>query len=170
MVPELHTYRLILRGLMPQDYPAFHDIWTEPAVVRFIGGAPRPGDESWAALLKLAGNWPLFGFGTWAIVARDSGRLIGQTGFQMARRGFTDLDTLPECGWVLASAAQGRGLGAEAVDAVHGWFDAQRLGASYAMVALENAASLRLAARVGYRPLRRDSFADAPVDLLLRQP
>lgn len=154
-IPVLRTQRLILRAMVLADFPAFFALWQEPEVVRFIG-EPRSEGESWGAFLRIAGSWALEGFGQWAITAAADDAFLGQAGFFRGKRGLgPDFDALPECGWVLTGAAQGVGLGREAVEAVHGWLDEQAFaGPTVAMIELGHDASFKLAAQLGYRALR----------------
>jgi len=168
-IPVLRTQRLILRGMVLADFPAFVSLWQEPEVVRFIG-QPRAEAESWGGFLRIAGSWALEGFGQWAITAAADGAFLGQAGFFRGARGLgADFDSVPECGWVLTGAAQGQGLGREAVEAVHGWLDAQALaGPTVAMIEVGHEASLKLATRLGYRPMREIEEGGDRVTLLRR--
>jgi RimJ/RimL family protein N-acetyltransferase len=169
MVPEIDTERLRLRRFSPGDFTPFAAMWADPDVVRYIGGKPRNGPESWSAFLRYQGTWPIFGYGFWSILDR-AGSYCGCLGFMHARRGFADLDGMPECGWVLARAEWGKGYGPEAVAAVHRWFDAQSFGPSFVMIESAHAASLHIAAGVGYLPGRCDLYEGAEMQILLRRP
>ena len=61
-------------------------MWSDPEVVRFIGGKVRPPEEVWARLLRYAGIWTFFGYGFWVIRDRASGAYIGEVGFLNLRR------------------------------------------------------------------------------------
>lgn len=168
-IPVIETERLRLRGLAAGDFVGFAAMWADPQVVRHIGGKPRSPDESWSAFLRYAGYWPICGHGFWALEPRTgSGQWLGCIGFMKARRGFADLDGTPECGWVLAQVAQGRGLAAEAAAAAHRWYDRQRLGPSFVMIETAHAASVRVAERTGYRVLRTDVHDGVPMLLMRR--
>lgn len=170
MIPVIETERLILRGMVKADFPAFAAIWQEPEVVRFIGKKPRPLTESWGVFLKIAGNWTIEGFGQWAITRREDGTFLGQTGFFTGRRGIgEDFDAAPEAGWVLTAAAHGMGYGREAVTAAHRWFDAQDFGGvSHAMIEKGHDASFAIALTLGYQPMRESEDLGDPVVLMRR--
>src|SRR5690242_21259683 len=72
--PTLETARLRLRAHRPDDFAACRAIWSDPEIVRHIGGKPSTGEEAWRRLLTYAGLWRLLGFGYWAIEERASGR------------------------------------------------------------------------------------------------
>lgn len=170
MIPQVETERLVLRGMAREDFPALAAIWSEPEVVRFIGGKPRPLSESWAVFLRIAGSWAIEGFGQWGIYRRQDGAFLGQTGFFTAMRGLgPDFDDAPEAGWVLTAAAHGQGFGREAVTAAHQWFDAQPFGGrSRAMIEVGHRASFAIAERLGYLPLRESMDLGDRVMLLAR--
>lgn len=170
MVPGIETERLVLRGMVREDFPALAAIWQEPEVVRFIGGKPRPVSESWAVFLRIAGSWVIEGYGQWGIFRKADGVFLGQTGFFTAMRGLgADFDAAPEAGWVLTTAVHGQGLGREAVTAAHRWFDAQPFGGrSRAMIEVGHDASLAIARRLGYRVVRQAEDLGDPVLLLAR--
>lgn len=168
-IPEIITKRLELRAMRTGDFDRFAEIWANPDVVRYIG-KPKTRNEAWQAFLSNAGHWQMYGIGQWAIVERASQQLIGQTGFFFAQRGLgSDFDECLEAGWVLAAEAQGKGYGPEAVAAAHGWFDTQRPGPLVAVMSKANAASRRVADKLGYDVLRWAELTGDPVLLLQRE-
>lgn len=171
VIPELRTERLVLRGFRAADFARFAEMWATPAVVRYLGMAPRGVGESWKAFLAIAGNWALLDMGQWAIAEQATGRVIGQTGFFSGHRQLgADFDAAPECGWVLAPEAWGKGYASEAVGAAHGWFDVQGFGGrSHAMIAAGHRASEAVARRVGYRLFRTADDGSGPLGLFARE-
>jgi RimJ/RimL family protein N-acetyltransferase len=170
MIPIIETERLILRGMVRADFPAFAEIWAEPEVVRFIGGKPHGEAESWGKFKGNAGSWVIDGFGQWGVFGKSNDRLLGQVGFFTGKRELgPDFDEAPEAGWVLSGSAQGQGFGFEALVAAHQWFDAQSFGGqSWAMIDDGHRISLRLAAKLGYLPQRKAEFMSDVVQLLTR--
>ncbi len=167
-IPGINTARLTLRGMRPEDFDRFAEIWTLPETTRFTGG-PRNRARSWEVFTQNAGHWAMAGFGQWAIVDRQSRRVVGQTGFFHGGRDLgEDFDTCPEAGWALAPEAQGRGLGLEAARAAHDWFDRVMPGPLCAMLSTDNIASRHVAARLGYRGLRETDYNGDSVLLLRR--
>ena len=148
MIPKIETERCVLRGMTGADFDRFADIWAQPEVYRFISATARTRTESWAAMLRYAGSWPLLGYGQWVIVERESGLMLGHPGFMLAMRGLgADFDAAPECAWVLAREAQGRGIGPEVVRAVHSWADTTGLGRSHVIIEAAHAGSIAVGAR-----------------------
>jgi len=169
MVPVLETARLRLRGHSLADFDASAAMWADPAVVRYISGKPCTREESWGRLLRYPGHWALLGFGFWLIEEKASGRFVGEGGFGDFKRAIEPAFDAPEQGWALAPWAHGRGYASEAVAAMLGWGAAHfGRGDFVCMIAPENAPSLRVAAKAGYREYARTSYKGAP-SLLLRR-
>lgn len=150
--PALDTDRLTLRLHTLADYDECLALWTDPVVIRYIGGQPLPGEEVWARLLRYAGQWSLLGFGYWVVRERSSGRFVGEVGLADLRRDISPrLDGVPEAGWVLAPWSHGRGFATEAVRAALQWGDANlRSPRTVCIISPENTASIRVAERCGF--------------------
>jgi len=128
-------------------------MWADPAVTRFIGGKPLSEEESWTKFLRYAGHWSLLGFGYWAVEEKSSGNFVGEIGFADYKRELEpSLRGIPEIGWVLATAAHGKGYATEAVCAAIQWGDAHFDCANTAcIIAPDNLASIHVAEKCGYR-------------------
>ncbi|GMG82990.1 GNAT family N-acetyltransferase [Paralimibaculum aggregatum] len=170
VAPLLTTDRLVLRPHRVEDHGDVAALWGDPAVVRHITGRPATASEAWARLLRHAGHWALMGFGYWAVTGRETGTFLGEVGLAEYRRAVTPgFDGRPEAGWVMATAAQGRGLAREAVAAALAWADTALPAAeTVCMIAPEHAASLRLARDLGYGSRIAGHLAGEPVAILRR--
>jgi RimJ/RimL family protein N-acetyltransferase len=167
-VPPLDTARLTLRGHALADVDECAAMWADPLVTRHIGGRPLTAEEAWARVLRYAGLWALLGYGYWVVRERASGRFVGEVGLADFRRDLSPpLDGAPEVGWVLAPWAHGRGYATEAVGAALAWSDAHlvgrdgRPGRSVCLIAPENAASIRVAAKCGFSEAARTTYKGA---------
>lgn len=157
--PALDTERLILRGHTPADFDECAAMWGDPRVTEFIGGRPSTAEEVWTRVLRYAGMWALLGFGYWVVRERDTGRFVGEVGFADFRREVTPPLDVPEAGWVLAPWAHGRGYATEAVRAALAWGDAHLAAPrTVCMIAPENAPSIRVAQKLGFREFARTRF------------
>lgn len=161
----LETARLRLRPHGADDLDALAGIWADPVVTRFIGGRPQTREESWNRLLRYAGHWALLGHGYWAVVEKASNEVVGDVGVaDFKRDGVDALIGVPELGWVLSSKVHGKGYATEAVAAVVAWahaaFPRQTLAC---IIDTENAASLRVAEKVGFRAVAEVVYKGAPV-------
>lgn len=170
VIPTINTSRLTLRAMRAEDFSRFAEIWARPEVVRHIAGEPRSKPQSWDAFLRNAGHWQISGFGQWAIQPHGQPQMAGQCGFFFGSRGLgDDFDTFPETGWVLASDAQGKGLGLEAAQAAHDWFDRVIAGRTVCMITPENTGSLRIAGALGYELLRETEMDGGKICLMTRK-
>lgn len=170
VAPPLETERLTLRGHTPADFAESAAMWGDPQVARFIGGRPSTEEEVWSRLLRYVGHWAVKGYGYWVVRERASGRFVGEVGFADFHRAIDPpLGEAPEAGWALASWAHGQGFGSEAVRALTAWGDQAFGGArTVCMISPENAPSIALASRVGFREYARSVYHDAPTILFER--
>jgi RimJ/RimL family protein N-acetyltransferase len=168
--PPIDTARLALRGHRPADLAESAALWADPIVIRHIGGRPFTREESWTRLLRYAGHWALLGFGYWVVRERATGRFVGEVGLADYRRDMTpSFEGTPEAGWVLAPWAHGQGFAGEAVAAALAWIDGVlRAPRTVCIIDPDNAASLRVAARAGYREQVRTTYKGEPTVLLER--
>lgn len=169
MIPILETERLRLRGHVAADFEAVAAMWADPDVVRYIGGRPSTREESWARLLRYPGMWALLGYGFWAIEEKASGRLAGEGGFADFKRDISPAIEAPEQGWALASWAHGRGYGSEAVAAMIAWGEGHFSRRDFVcIISPENAPSIRVAEKVGYREVAHTTYKDAATAMFRR--
>mgnify|MGYP001312385652 CR=1 FL=1 len=167
--PILETERLRLRGHVLGDFEGFAAMWAEEAVTRFIGGKPSTREEAWARMLRYPGHWALLGFGYWLIEEKTSGRFVGEGGFGNFKREIEPPLDAPEQGWALAPWAHGKGYASEAIGAMINWGESHFGRADFVcMIAPENAPSLRVAEKVGYREYARAEYKGGPSILLRR--
>lgn len=137
-------------------------MWSDPDVVRHIGGRPFTRDEVWHRLLRYLGHWEMLGYGYWAVEERRTGQFVGEMGFaDWKRPSLSHYPGVPECGWVLVPAAQGRGLASEGLRAIVDWGDVHLRRSTICIITPENQASIKLAERVGFLPAENPASADA---------
>ena len=143
MLPEIETARLRLRAPRLSDFDAWAEILTGPAT-HHLGG-PFSRDESFLEFLASCGTWLLRGHGPWAVEPKAGGDILG-----FILLGFEPGDAEPELGYLFRPTAEGRGYATEAVQAARAHvFTALGLDRVVSYIAPENAASARLARRVG---------------------
>jgi RimJ/RimL family protein N-acetyltransferase len=170
-IQSITTERLILRAHCAEDFDDLHAMWSDPAVTRHIGGKAFSREEVWARMLRYAGIWSLFGYGMWAVRERASGDFVGDVGFLNLRRNVVPtFGDRPELGFVLAPKAHGQGYATEAARAALEWGD-RTWGEreTVCMIAPENAASIRVAVKLGYREVSRSDYMGDSVILFARR-
>ncbi len=145
-------------------------MWAEPDVVRFISGKPTTRAECWARFLRYVGHWEALGFGYWVVTNKATGAFLGEVGFADFQRNITpSFDGMPEAGWVMTPAAQGKGLAQEAMQCILKWADATLTMQHYVcMISPEHHASIRLAEKLGFGDKTLAHYLGAPVVTLKR--
>ena len=171
-VPVLETERLLLRGHTLADFPACAEMWGDEVVTRHIGGRASTREEVWARLVRYPGHWALMGFGFWAVEEKGSGRFVGELGYADFRRDTQpDMGRDPEVGWALSPWAHGRGFATEAVKAATAWGDTQFQGRrTWCMIDPDNAASIAVAEKAGYRRFATGRYKDGESLFFVREP
>lgn len=169
-IPILETARLRLRAHRLDDFSDCLALWSDPMVTRYIGGVPLSPEEVWTRILRYAGHWALLDYGYWVAEEKDTSTFVGELGFADYKR---DLDPplgdIPEAGWVFASAMHGKGYATEAVQAIHSWGKRHsNFSQTACMIHPENAPSLRVAEKVGYRENARTFYKGKPTILFRR--
>ena len=153
-IPLLETPRLILRGHRREDFEAMVAIWQDPAVSRHFHGVSLAREDIWGRLLRGFGMWALNGYGLWAVEDKATGDYAGAVGcFELKRDMVPSIVCMPEAGWTLGARFHGRGFATEAMLAALAWTDIKLQGAPICcIVATNNAPSLRVAEKCGFRP------------------
>jgi RimJ/RimL family protein N-acetyltransferase len=103
-------------------------------------------------------------------VDKASGLYVGDVGLADFKRAMEpSIHGVPELGWVLHPSVHGRGYATEAVQAVSAWGDQQLDGArTVCIIDPEYAASLKVAAKCGFREVVRTTYAGQPTILFER--
>ncbi|MDR9784045.1 GNAT family N-acetyltransferase [Rhizobium redzepovicii] len=159
-IPTLETERLTLRPHRLDDFGAHAALWADEDVVHFITGIPSTREQSWSRMLRIAGMWHHMGFGFLAIEEQASGRFIGEAGFMESRREMEpSIEGTMEVGWALMPSVHGRGYATEALTALIGWGQTHFPGKPMScIISPENQASLRVAAKLGFREITRTQY------------
>jgi len=167
----INTERLVLRPPALTDFDEITAVYSDAGVVRYLGGRPFTREEAWARLIRHVGHWQLFGFGFWVLRDRQSGRYAGDVGLAYFRREIEPAyEDAPEAGWVLAPWAQRQGFATEAACAAHDWLDSRfRQRRSVCIIEPENAGSIRVAEKCGYREYARSIYRNSPIVLFERR-
>jgi 8-oxo-dGTP diphosphatase len=151
---SLHTARLTLRPLTPEDAPEFHRLINDWEICRKLPDAPFPYPASlavdWiaaAAADRTAGQAQQF-----ALTDATTGALLGAAGLR-----FSNDKQSVELGYWLGRAHWGLGLGLEAARRLVTWaFHEFSIARVTAIVAADNDASIALLKRAGFAETKKD--------------
>jgi RimJ/RimL family protein N-acetyltransferase len=150
-IPVLETPRLTMRGHRSSDFASVAAMWGDFAVAQHISGKPSTAEESWARMLRYAGLWHFLGYGYWVLEEKETGKFLGEVGLANFHREMDPpLGDLPEAGWVLTSAAHGKGYATEGMTAALAWADWNLKSPIVCIMAPENPASIRVAEKCGF--------------------
>jgi RimJ/RimL family protein N-acetyltransferase len=169
-IPVLESERLRLRGHRPGDYGDSAALWGDSEVTRYVGGRPLTTEEVWARLLRYVGHWAWMEYGLWAVEEKVTGKFVGEVGFANHKRDIQpSLGDMPELGWVLATDFHGKGYATEAVRAATIWGDERFRGQRTAcIIHPENARSIRVAEKCGFKELGRATYRGEPTLVFAR--
>lgn len=129
------------------------EIYADPEVARFIGAGRLTDEGTREQVAAFETVWHEHGYGQSALVERESGRMIGRAGLH-PWPAWGEL----EIGWALARDRWGVGLAREAAEVWLQWA-VRELAHDHLIAVIDpaNAASITLAARLGFHLDRHDS-------------
>jgi RimJ/RimL family protein N-acetyltransferase len=161
----LETERLLMRLPEPSDLDGYAAVFGDPEVVRFLGMGRLTSDESAAGIERMLRHWERHGIGLFSVLRKSDECLLGRAGFLLwdpqrwvhAMREDLDGSLETEIGWTLGSAFWNRGYATEAALACRDWaLGARGLRRLVSVIAPENAASIRVAEKIGETLERED--------------
>jgi RimJ/RimL family protein N-acetyltransferase len=167
IVTVLTTLRLTLSPVAVADFDDLKRLWGDDDFTRYVMGRSLGAEEVWFRLLRDIGHWTALGHGNWSMRLTETGAYVGTVGVLDYRRDLDPPFEAPELGWGIGGEHQGKGLAREGLDAALAWAD-ERHARTVCMIGPENAASFKLAERVGYRVYQEGRYKDAPITLLER--
>src|SRR5438128_2204028 len=105
----LETERLLLRPFTQDDEEDLFALYTDPRVMRYLGGV-RTREQTRQRLDAMLAHWREYGYGIWALVEKGTGAFVGRCGLGHLHEEVGD----PELAYTLGRACWGRGLATEA--------------------------------------------------------
>lgn len=155
----IETERLILRLPQVEDADDLATAYADPEVVRYLGdGSTSTRDEVAAGIPTWLERWDANGIGLFAMESRDTGRVVGRSGFLVwDSEGWTVANLAEagdraevEVGWMVAREFWGLGYATEAALALRDWGIAERgLTRLISLIRPDNTRSIRVAEKVG---------------------
>lgn len=142
-MPEIETARLRLRHFSQNDFQDLYRLYSDAEVMKYL--SMRTREQTQASLSKQIQHWQQHNFGMWAVVERESGKIIGRCGL-----GFLDNTSEVGLGYVFDKSYWNRGIATEASKATlkYGFLEA-KLERIVAIAKPENTASVRVIQKVG---------------------
>ena len=148
--PELLTTRLRLRRFEPRDVDGLHACFGDPDAMRYWTFPACNTKTETARWVRILGKTTSpHEYLAWSVADKRSDRCIGMVIYHHREARNHRL----EIGYILAKAQRGRGLMAEALQAMLAHcFEKLGVHRVDALIHPDNAASMRLAERLGFRP------------------
>jgi RimJ/RimL family protein N-acetyltransferase len=143
------TGRLLLWPPGPGDGSAYRALLAHPTIGEWLRPPPLPPFEPEDGDIWLEDDvrhWERFGFGPWAVRERESGDYLGRVGLRRSEIGErAGIEVL----WSIDPARHCEGFAAEAAGAALAFAADLGLDEVFAMILPVNAASLRVAEKIG---------------------
>jgi RimJ/RimL family protein N-acetyltransferase len=147
---ERQTRRLLLRPPNPADRALYHAHFTRPEVEAWLRPPPLPPFNS-AALDELVegdrAHWSDHGYGPWIVIEKETGAFAGRGGLHWT---VVEETAMVELAWSVEPALHRCGYATEMAEAAVVWARELRIEELVALVLPANAASRRVAEKVGY--------------------
>lgn len=156
------TEHLRLRLPASSDQAAYEVLFRQPEVERWLRPAPLApftAAEAREMLHADIGHWRQLEYGPWALTEKKEGRFVGRVGLHR-----TTVEDAPETelAWTTDPASQGRGFATEAARAALELAREAGLREVVAMALPANAASRRVAEKIGMAADGEISHAGLP--------
>lgn len=144
-MPEIETARLRLRHFTPDDFDNLFRLYSDPEVMRYL--SPKTKEQTQTSLSKHIKQWQEQNFGIWAVIHKDSGKIIGRCGL-----GFLQNTPEVELGYVFDKSYWNMGIATEASRATlkYGFLEV-KLDKIVAIAIPQNIASVRVIQKVGMK-------------------
>jgi RimJ/RimL family protein N-acetyltransferase len=159
----IETDRLILREFQQIDFRELAPILADPKVMKFATMGVLSVEQVQQKIASFITCYEKYGFGKWAVILKDSNRLIGYCGIAVE---LIDGNNEKELGYRFDSSYWGQGLATEAAEAAvkYGF---EHLNLPYIIGAVEraNTASAKVLGTVGMRYKRTTIFHGVEMDL-----
>lgn len=144
----LETERCVLRETVPDDVDAFYEIYSAPEMTRYTENLYESKISERGYIREYIEKvYHYFEFGIWTVILKETGEIIGRAGLNV-REGYD----MPELGYVIGKAWQGKGIATEVCRGVLK-YAADEFGFEKVMtlIQVENKASLQVAKKLGFQ-------------------
>ena len=143
----LETDRCLIRETTLEDVDSFYEIYADPEMTRYMEGLfEDPADEKKYTRDYIEKVYGLMGFGTWTVILKETGEIIGRAGFSI-RNGFDDV----ELGFLIGTKHQRQGYAYEVCKAIVEYGrDVLMFERLQALVKAENTVSIHLCEKLGF--------------------
>ncbi|NET35808.1 MAG: GNAT family N-acetyltransferase [Cyanothece sp. SIO1E1] len=159
----VETQRLILREFQLEDWQELAPILADPRVMKFSPTGVLSILQTQQKINSFISSYEKFGFGKWAVIFKESHKLIGYCGIAVEQ---IDNRDEKEIGYRLDSRFWGQGLATEAATAALQYgFEQLQLPYILGIVEPANTASVRVLEKLGMQYKRETIFHGLKMDM-----
>jgi RimJ/RimL family protein N-acetyltransferase len=159
----INIERMVLREFVKSDVDALFQILSLPEVMQFSPTGALSFDMSAAKIQGFIDSYQEYGYGKWAVIHRETGRLIGYCGIAVEE---IDGKIENELGYRFDPKFWGQGLGTEAASACLEYaFNTLHLEYLLAIVEPDNIASVRILQKIGMSFIKESLYYDKKVHI-----
>ena len=157
----IETERLRLERWDDSHFERFSRFMRDPAVIRYIRPEPLDRDRALEQHAHSLAEWDVLGFGKRAIIEAETGDWLGFAELSLVGPGKGSRDEDVELGYFIEPSRWGEGIATEAAFAMRDEaFGRCGLAELIGRCRVENAASRRVLAKIGFRMLRLFELSD----------
>lgn len=158
------TNRLLLREIVLTDAEAIFELDNDPEVHAFLGNNPiKTMDQAENIVNFIRLQYKENGIGRWAAVEKTSGRFIGWSGLKLIREQVNGHSGYYDLGYRLIRKYWSQGYAGEAATASLKYgFETLKLPVIYAIADIENAGSVRVLQKAGFRSANTFDYEGVP--------
>ena len=158
---ELETKRLHLREFQESDWDDLAAMFSEEECVKYTIKTTLTKWQTWRTLAAYIGHWQLRGYGPYAVVEKETNRMIGPVGLW-----YPGDWPEPEIKWSLAKEFWGKGYASEAAIAVKEMaFRVLKRDRLISLILPQNEKSKNLAKKIGGSFEKIISFRDDEAEI-----
>lgn len=146
----VETERLLLRELQETDAEAIFELDADPEVHRFLGNAPLTNlDQAVPVIQFIRQQYLDNGIGRWAVIEKESGAMIGWSGFKLMLDSVNGHSGYYDLGYRFIRKCWGKGYATEAAKAMVAYgFNQLNLNSIYAIADVGNMESRKVLEKV----------------------
>ncbi len=163
----LHTDRLVMMPLGPDDLDEAAALYADPDVMRYVAGGVIDRAATGERLDRVAEGWRSNGHGPWAIRDSTTGAFLGEGGIQrLAVDVAIETEATVAFGYTLSRRSSGKGYATESGEAMlrDAW-DRFDWPVIHALVTTDNLTSQKALRRLGFKKRSRIDHDDRPHQL-----
>ena len=162
-LPTLETERLIIRPITMDDAQDFYEMDSQPEVHIFLGKEPLKSLEDAKEIIRnLQIQYEQLGHGRLAVVEKDSGKMIGWTGFKYIeeKEAINNRFDFVDFGYRFRKEAWGKGYATEAAQACMDFYRENMTDIKInAITHLDNKASKKVLEKMGFEVTETFTFS-----------